>query len=76
MKKELSDLKFNMNKQMTDYMIEIIGIKEKLSKLDQDSKEYKQIKEQFEKLKKKFIKEFQSINQEEIDEYLRIKLDT
>ena len=76
MKQELLELKFNMNKKMTDYMIEIISIKELLSKLDKDSQEYIQTKEQFDNLKKKFIKEFQSINQEEIDQYLRIKLES
>ena len=76
MKQELLELKFNMNKKMTDYMIEIISIKELLSKLDEDSQEYIQTKEKFETLKKKFIKEFQSINQDEIDAYLRIKLES
>lgn len=76
MKQDLLELKFNMNKKMTDYMIEIISIKELLSKLDKDSQEYIQTKEHFENLKKKFIKEFQSINQDEIDAYLRIKLES
>jgi hypothetical protein len=75
-KQDLLELKFNMNKKMTDYMIEIISIKELLSKLDKDSQEYIQTKEKFENLKKKFIKEFQSINQDEIDAYLRIKLES
>lgn len=76
MKKELLNLKFNMNKQMTDYMIEIIKIKESLDKMNQFDKDYKIKKERFEYLKKQFIKEFQSINQDEIDEYYRIKDET
>ena len=63
----------SMKKQMTDYMIEIMMIRESLEKMKTDDKDYEETKKQFDYLKKEFIKEFQSINQDEIDEYYRIK---
>ena len=73
MKQELSNLKFNMNKKMTDYMIEIMMIRESLEKMTKDDKDYTETMKQFDYFKKEFIKEFQSINQDEINEYYRIK---
>ena len=72
-KESVLELKFNINKQMTDYIIEIMKLKEKILILEPDSDEYMKLQMEFVKLRRKFIKEFQLINQDEINDYKRIK---
>ena len=62
MQKELSDLTFKMNQSMIDYYLYLAQLKEQMDALDQETKEYKHLKHQFDKYKIKFISEFQLIN--------------
>lgn len=74
--KKLSDLTFKMNHQMTSYFLYLTELKERLDDMDEDSLEYQEINNEFNIYKNKFIKEFQTINSDVIDEYERIKDET
>ena len=71
--KKLSDLTFKMDRQMTSYFLYLTELKERLDEMDEDSLEYQEINNEFNIYKNKFIKEFQTINSDVIDEYERIK---
>ena len=71
MEKEKLKLTFKMNRQMTDYMMDIMIIMDRLEKLDSGSYQYQETMDEYERLKDLFVKEFQSINQDEIDEFQR-----
>lgn len=69
----LSDLRFKLNPEIQQYMLDIANLKIQLLQLDKNDKEYIKIDRKIKELKAKFIKEFQILNREEINDYLKIK---
>ena len=69
----LSDLRFKINTEIQQYMLDIANLKIQLLQLDKNDKEYIKIDRKIKELKAKFIKEFQILNREEINDYLKIK---
>ena len=57
----LSDLRFKLNPEIQQYMLDIANLKIQLLQLDKNDKEYIKIDRKIKELKGKFIKEFQNI---------------
>ena len=69
MVKKLEDIKFNFNEDMSNMIIEILIIKQKLKESSLTSKDRKLLENHKSEIMKKFKKEFQRNNIEQIKQY-------
>lgn len=77
---DISNIRFNLTPEMADKIVEINDLKIRLLELEKQGRndfefqqEKKQLEEEVSIQKKKFIKEFQSNNKEQIEKYLELK---
>lgn len=77
--KELKDIKFNISKEMFEYLVKFEELKEELNKLynlDKNDDVLLKIMEKEQQLnnyRQKFIDKFRNINKVEIQEYINLK---
>ena len=77
--KELKDIKFNISKEMFEYLVKFEELKEELNKLynlDKNDDTLLKIMEKEQQLnnyRQKFIDKFRNINKSEIQEYVNLK---
>ena len=77
--KEFKDIKFNLNKEMIEYLVKFKNLKEELNylyNLDKSDDILLKIIEKEQQLnsyRQKFIEKFRDINKKEIEKYMKIK---
>ena len=77
--KEFKDIKFNLNKEMLEYLVKFKNLKEELNylyNLDKSDDILLKIIEKEQQLnsyRQKFIEKFRDINKKEIEKYMKIK---
>lgn len=77
--KKFKDIKFNLNKEMLEYLVKFKNLKEELNylyNLDKNDDILLKIIEKEQQLnnyRQKFIEKFRDINKKEIEEYIKIK---
>lgn len=69
MVKKLEDIKFNLNEDMSNMIIEILITKQKLKESSLSSEDRKLLENHNSEVMKKFKKEFQKNNIEQIKQY-------
>ena len=69
----MEELEFKFTKEMADLIFECINIKEKIKSGKINNQEKERLEKMFIELRRKFIKEFQKINVEEIKKYNELK---
>jgi len=69
MVKKIEDIKFNFNEDMSNMIIEILIIKQKLKESSLSMEDRKLLKNHKSEVLKKFKKEFQKQNVEQIKQY-------
>jgi len=77
--KKFKDIKFNLNKEMLEYLVKFKNLKEELNylyNLDKSDDILLKIIEKEQQLnsyRQKFIEKFRDINKKEIEKYMKIK---
>ena len=71
--KKLEDLRFNLTKDMSYTLINVLKVKERLEKRKITDKERVELEKKFNTLKNTFISQFKHNNKKEIDLYNKIK---
>ena len=71
--KKLEDLRFNLTKDMSYTLINVLKVKERLEKSKITDKERVELEKKFNTLKNTFISQFKHNNKKEIDLYNKIK---
>ena len=71
--KKIEDLRFNLTKDMSYTLINVLKVKERLEKSKITDKERVELEKKFNTLKNTFISQFKHNNKKEIDLYNIIK---
>lgn len=69
---KLEDIRFNINEELTNTLLELLLIKQMLKEKELSQKDLQLLIEHYQELKIKFIKLFKDNNQKEIELYKKL----